>query len=261
MKLRHLLYLITGIPVFIIMVWFFAVPSDMLKEQIEYAVSQSGGSDIEARIKGFRKGVLLTIFADSIEISVDKTPAINMTDLSFNFDPGHLVHGDIAFLIDGRIGSGNIKGLVKFPAWGEINIEKAELTAIPYLTRFGIKMNGHVFSDINIKNDTVKVIFEVPELSIDDSTTIIPLLSTFRRLQGGLSVTGNNIIIDSISLEGEKGYARLKGSIRNGVMNMALEVMPIAEKLSSLESMLIGKYIVSPGYYVIPINGPLLQQR
>lgn len=257
MRLRRLLYVIIGIPVFIIMVWLFAVPSDLMKEQIENSIAQSGSANVEAEIKGFRKGLFLTIFADSIELNVDKAPALSITDLSFHFDPGHLIHGDLALLINGKIGTGTVIGLVKFPPWGEIKIEKAELDAISYLTRFGIRINGSVFSDININDDTVKVIFEVPDLSIDESTTIIPLLSTFRRLQGGLSVKGNNIVIDSISLEGEKGYARLKGNITNNNMNMALEVMPVAEKLTTLESMLIGKYIVSPGYYVVPVKGPL----
>ena len=73
-----------------------------------------------------------------------------------------------------------------------------------------------------------------------------------------VAIKNNIITFDSVSLEGDKGYARLKGRITNGYMNMALEIMPEAGKLTSLEKMLIGKYIVSPGYYVVPLKGPVM---
>jgi len=40
-------------------------------------------------------------------------------------------------------------------------------------------------------------------------------------------------------------------------MNLKLELMPDQDKLSDIESMLIGKYQVSPGYYAIPVRGPV----
>ncbi len=68
---------------------------------------------------------------------------------------------------------------------------------------------------------------DVPDLSIGDDSTVIPLLNTFRKLRGSLSVKGNTVMIDSVSLEGEKGYARLKGDIKNGVTDLSLELMPV----------------------------------
>jgi hypothetical protein len=38
-------------------------------------------------------------------------------------------------------------------------------------------------------------------------------------------------------------------------MDLVIELMPDRDKLNALESMMIGKYIVSPGYYVVPIKG------
>ncbi len=101
--------------------------------------------------------------------------------------------------------------------------------------------------------------FEIPDLDIAESAlSVIPFLNTFHKIQGALSIKNNIITFDSVSLEGEKGYARLKGRITNGYMNLSLEVMPEAGKLTSLEEMLIGKYIVSPGYYVVPLKGPVM---
>ena len=105
-----------------------------------------------------------------------------------------------------------------------------------------------------LKNNFLTVAFKVPDLDIDDSDSVIPLLNTFHRLQGSLSIENSIIKITSISLEGDKGYARLKGDIANRRLNLSLELMPDENKLSTGESMLIGRYIVSPGYYVIPIR-------
>ena len=73
-----------------------------------------------------------------------------------------------------------------------------------------------------------------------------------------LHLQANTIKIPSISLEGDKGYARIKGDITDGFMNLILELMPSTDELQPIESMLISKYQISPGYYVIPIEGPLL---
>ena len=94
---------------------------------------------------------------------------------------------------------------------------------------------------------------------------IVKLQISYSRLYGvGSPMTpdlnGNDLQVDSISLEGEKGFARLKGKINNGLADMTLELMPLKDSLNTLESMLIGKYIVSPGFYEIPINGPLAFQ-
>jgi hypothetical protein len=103
------------------------------------------------------------------------------------------------------------------------------------------------------------VTFKIPDLSIHESEIVIPLIETFHRIQGSFSITSNRIELESVSLEGDKGYARLKGNITNGVARLKLEIMPEAARLSSLETMLITKYFVSPGYYVVPLEGSLRQ--
>ena len=121
----------------------------------------------------------------------------------------------------------------------------------------GIKTNGHVSADILLKSKSALITFQVPDMDLRESTIIIPFINSFHRIHGALSVSGNDVKLESVSLEGDKGYARLKGDIRNNIMDLRLELMPAMEKLSSVESMLIGKYIVSPGYYVLPIKGPI----
>jgi hypothetical protein len=256
-KLRNIIYVAISIPVFLMLVWLFAIPDNLIREKIEDAIARSGNSNRGLSINGLKKGIFFIIYADSLKMKINNRPALEITDFAGSFSPRYLTDKKLGFAIRGKIGTGDINGILKLPLEGNIKIDRAELTAIPYLMQFDMDINGNVFSDINIRNDIVKVIFEVPDLNIDDSTSVIPLLNTFHRLQGALLIKGNTIKINSISLKGDKGYARLKGDIKNNVMDLILELMPIKDKLNALESMMIGKYIVSPGYYVVPIKGPL----
>ncbi len=257
--LRRFLYFIFGIPLFIVLVWFFAVPGDLIKEKIEEAVSNAGQGNVSASMRGFRKGLFISLYADSLDLYIDKISALEITDLSGRFDAGYLTQKRMAFSINGKIGTGSVNGLLKYPPEGEIKIDRAELDAIPYLSHLGIKCSGSLSADIHTANNNTKIVFRIPDLAVQETSLPIPFMDTFHRVQGVLSVTGNTVKIDSVSLEGDKGYARLKGAIVNKVMSLNLELMPNMDKLNTIESMLIGKYIVSPGYYVIPVKGPVIQ--
>ncbi len=257
--LRVSLIILVSIPIFIILIWLFAVPESLIKEQIDNALARSGNDNLRIIFDGMSKGPLLSLNADSINMEIDGKPAVAVTGFKCNFAPQYLAARELGFLIKGDIANGNLEGYFKLPVDGKIHIERAKLNSIPYLTNMGLDINGSLSSDITIQDESVTVEFEIPDLDIAESAlSVIPFLNTFHKIQGALSIKNNIITFDSVSLEGDKGYARLKGRIKNGYMNMALEVMPEAGKLTSLEKMIIGKYIVSPGYYVVPIKGPVM---
>lgn len=257
LKLQNIFYLLAGITIFLLLIWNVAVPDDLIREGLEDAVRRSGNGSLRLSIEGLKKGIFLTLHADSLNLQIDNEPALHVTDFSGRCSLRYLTGGELAFAIKGRIGTGDVYGILKLPLNADIKIAGAELNAIPYLRQFNIDIMGRVFSDITMDGHTARVVFKVPDLNIDDSGSVIPLLNTFSSLQGAMSLRADTIKIDSISLNGDKGYARLQGNITSNVMDLTLELMPYAGKLSDMESMLIGKYIVSPGYYVIPIKGPL----
>lgn len=258
MKIRNILYLIISVPVFFSLVWLFAVPTSLIQERIEDAIASSGNRELSLSINGLRKGIFLNLYADNLTLVIDQKPALQIVDFRMNITPRHLSDFRIAFTINGEMGGGKVNGTLKLPLDGTIDIERAELNDIPYLKRIGFDIYGNMSSEISVKGDSVKAVFQIPDLNIRDSVmTVIPLITSFRKMQGSLSLTGNSLKVDSVSLDGDKGYARLKGTITNGNMDLSLEMMPDADKLNAMESMLIGKYIISPGYYVVPIRGRL----
>lgn len=258
-RFRNLLYLAIGIPGFIVLTWLFALPDSLIKMTIEDSISSQGKSNINASIEGLRKGLFFTVYADSLELEIDKTTALRITDISSKINPLYLLKKQLAFSIKGKIGTGDIKGFFKLPERGSLKIEGAEINAIPYLASVGFGGSGLISAHLNLTNNTIDVIFKIPDADIHVSAMGIPLpINSFRKIQGALTLKENTIKVTSISLEGDRGYARLKGNVTSGFMNLILELMPSAGKLKPIESMLIGKYKISPGYYVIPIKGPFL---
>jgi type II secretion system protein N len=258
MKIRTVLYLIIGVPVFLSLAWLFVIPTNLIQERIEDAIASSGNGELSLSVTGLRKGIFLNLSADNLTLVLDQKPALEISDFRMNISPRHLPDFQLAFAINGEMGGGKVHGTLKLPLDGTIYIEQAELNDIPYLKRVGIDIYGKMSSEISVKGDSVNAVFRIPDLNIGDSAiTVIPLINSFRKMQGSLSLAGNNLKVDSVSLDGDKGYARLKGTITNGIMDLSLEMMPETRKLNTMESMLIGKYIISPGYYVVPIKGRL----
>jgi len=254
-KLLNILYVLAGILAFLILVWFFAIPVSLIKSNMEDVVARSGNSNMKLSIEGLSKGLFFNINADKLDLEIDNKSALIVTEFTGRFAPGYLLDGKLAVRIKGNMADGNLNGVLQFPVNGEITIERAALDKIPYLSRFGLDVKGSAYSNITLDIEAVNIFFKVPDLNIDESATIIPLLSTFHTLQGSVSIVKNMVEVESVSLEGDKGYARLKGNILNNRMDLAIELMPDRDKLNALESMMIGKYIVSPGYYVVPIKG------
>lgn len=259
-KLRNIVFILIAIPVFVILVWFFAIPDELLQERIEDLISTAGGARISASLKGLRKGLFFDIYAEGLALEMDGRPAIEIRDLWGSFNPLSLAKRELSFSMKGKIGTGEINGSFSFPRGGDMTIEEVELNAISYLTSLGIRINGHLSASLALQNDTMHVIFQVPDLDMGNSelAIIIPFVDSFNKLQGILTIRGNNVKVKSVTLEGERARARISGDITNGYSNLTLELMP-SVKLNSVESMLIGKYQVSPGYYVIPLKGQIFR--
>jgi type II secretion system protein N len=257
--LRKLLYLIIIIPVFIILVWSLALPDIFLKNSIEDSVDKYLDPDISTSINGFRKGLFFTVYADSIEFAIGDVPALSIKQIKSKINPFSSLKKQLSFSFNGRIGKGTVNGQFTLPGRGNLTVDRAELDAIPYLAAIGLKGRGLVSSVFSFANNIIDITFQIPDADIRGTAMGINLpINSFHKIQGTVSIKEKIISVKSISLETDKGYARLKGDIKNGFMDLSLELMPSAGKLDSLESMLLAQYQITPGYYVIPVKGPLL---
>jgi type II secretion system protein N len=90
---------------------------------------------------------------------------------------------------------------------------------------------------------------------------------TRMKAQGKVRVDNGKARLESFTLEGEGIYMRLSGDLPTGAsaavtpLNMNLEIMPKPDFLEKqkLVFMLLGKFMTSPGVYVVPIKGTLVK--
>lgn len=251
-------YALLGIAVFTVLVWFFAVPDDYILATIEEAVSVDKDTEMALSIDELRKGLFFSVYAERIQLRIKGRPAMNVTDLSVWINPVFFIRKEMSFSLNGSMGSGSIDGSFRLPGKGNLKINTAHIGSIPYLKVLGSDIGGFLSADILLSGNETQVLFKIRDLSVGGNGGLgLPLLDTFHTIQGVLKISGNTIMVKSLGLEGDKGYARVRGGITGGIMNLNLELMPQAGRLSKAELMMIERYQKSPGYYLIPIKGPV----
>jgi len=261
--LKKTLYIITAILLFTMLIWLVVVPDDLLRTGLEDALSVSLKGAFSVSISELRKSPLFLIHIKSILITMDGQEIIEIKDLNSRLNPLSLFNKKLYFTINGKTGrGGTVSGYLSIPTTGQkdqtgiLRIKGMELDSIPFLKSKGLEGEGHLSAVIRLNEGNAYIEFDIPDLEIVN--TEIPALSfmeTFHEVQGAININDGRIEIRSLGLEGEKGYARLRGYINRGGMDLTLELMPYPDKLTEMETMLIGRYEVSPGYYEIPIRG------
>lgn len=257
MQLRKIFIVPPAIILIVILAWLIVIPESLLQESIEQAASRPG-SNFALAIQGMNKGIFFSLSAERLTLSMQNSPALYIEKVSASPSAATLKKRNLTYRLDGSISGGTIHGEISVDGDGFLRIRDAALSGIPTIMRFGMNIKGTMTADISFDRSKATIRFQVPDLGIgDEALAVVPFVTSFRSIQGAVVVSDNVIKLESVSLDGGKGHARLRGSINNGIMDLALEVMPDMDKLTPLESMMIGKYIVSPGYYVIPIHAPL----
>jgi type II secretion system protein N len=84
--------------------------------------------------------------------------------------------------------------------------------------------------------------------------------------QGMIRISGDRLLLESFTIQGEGVYMRLSGDIPSGdvvnaPLNLILEIMPKPDfwERQKLVFLLLSKFMVSPGNFRIPIRGTLLK--
>lgn len=147
------------------------------------------------------------------------------------------------------------------------------LAEIPF---FKTVLSARVAGDIWIKGSAIRgpqglngeVRFEVKQLEFSGvKLGGLPLPDAANvRSQGMIRITGNQLRLESFTLQGEGLFMRLSGDIPavdsvNAPLNLILEIMPAPFFLErqKLVFLLLSRFMVSPGNFRIPVRGTLLK--
>jgi type II secretion system protein N len=241
--------------------WVIAVPGSVVVRAIEDSVKSDG---ISLQVEGFRKGLFYNFKADGLQINKAGEGLLSVGDLRGRIDLLKLITLKVAVPFEGRIGGGTLRGDAVFERNGyglRMDLDGAEAGELDFVRRAGLNGSGMLSGQLQMTDGRGEARFSIEEAKFDAlsySGVIVPL-NFFEQARGSVLFNGGgDIEVQSISLEGPGIFARAKGSIKAGMLDMKLELMPEESVVpENLLTAVIGQYKVSRGYYVIPLRTAL----
>lgn len=255
--LRHILALFFFLPVLLLLLWLFAVPEDLL---LNYMIEKASGAGYTVKAEGFKKGFFLSASSEKAEIIKGETPLITITDVSVRANPLYIFLLKLRLGFAGSVRRGSVSGwavIEKGGASAHIRAKDIEIADIPVLEKAG---GGTLEAEASFSPEGGDARFSVSNAKLKNTTVSgAPLpLGIFSSVKGSLNFRGSTVYIDPVSLEGKGVYARLKGTIEDKNADLRLEIMPEHGIIPDyLATALIGRFKVSPGYFVIKIKTTL----
>lgn len=245
-----------------VIVWgiWFVFTKESLQSLVEDAFTDDRGI---VELKGLEKGLFYNFSISRFVLKTSKSELISFENIKAHINPLHLLTLRMDISFKGNACGGNISGymhLKRNSAQGEIEINKAVMSEVPFLKLAGIKGTGTVSGKYVLANDNGHIDFFTEDAGFEPaffSGMKMPL-NFFSSIKGSLDIKGDIINIVSVSLEGKDVHARLKGSVKNAFIDLRMELMPgtsLAENPLFLAE--FEKNKVSPGYYVIAVKEQL----
>lgn len=258
--MKKILIALISIPVIFCGVWI-AVPGTSIKSFIENSISNER---LGLEVKGLKKGLFYNLSIDNLTLKSSGEELISSDNIYGRINPLSLMMLRLNLSLDGDIGGGNISGrmnLAKNNMQIGLDVKRANINRIPLFKLVGAQGTGTISGRFTMIDDTGHAEFVTKDASFEPaifSGVTVPL-NFFNSVRGCMDINENIINVISVALEGKDIHARLKGFIKDSVMDFNLELMPGA---SFIENPLfvygLEKYKVSPGYYLIPIKGRII---
>jgi type II secretion system protein N len=256
---KKILIALTAIPVIFWGIWI-AVPETSIQSIIENSISSN---KLGVEVKGLKKGLFYNLTIDRLTLKSSGDEQVSLNNIYGRINPLSFIMLRLSISFDGGIGGGNFSGrtnLTKNKMQIGLDINKANIAEIPLFKLIGIQGTGTVSGRFTMLDDTGHVEFVTKDSSFEPavfSGVNVPL-NFFNIIKGSVDIKRDIINVVSVALEGKDIHARLKGVVKDAVMDLNMELMP---GISFIENPLflagLEQYKISPGYYVIPVKGNL----
>jgi type II secretion system protein N len=238
-----------------------AVPVTAIQSIIEDSVHNQ---KFTLTVEGLKKGFFYRLYAESIVLKSAGAGLISLNAIHGTINPLSLIALRMDLSLKGRIGAGNFSGdarLSKNMITTNLDFMQLRLKDMQFLEIAGIHGTGALSGKFTLTDQRGHLEFLVNNAEIEPAVfagVTVPL-NFFNTVKGSVDIEGNTFHVASVSLEGTHIFARLKGVLKDNVMDLRMEVMP---QKSFLENPLflsqVDRYQVSPGYFVIPVKGNLV---
>ena len=240
--------------------WIIAVPESLLTNLVEGAMHDGS---LRLGVTDMRKGLFYNFSCGNITLTKNGKKLLSVNNIEGRINPLSLLLLKLNVLFSGDLSRGKVNGtidLFRGKSHVTVSVNGAELQYMPFFALLGIEGQGILSGNINIRNEKGTITFSAADTRFSPAAfagVAIPL-DVFTGARGAMTVDGSMLRIKSFALEGEGIYARLKGDITGGRMSLTMELMPQKSfRDQNLVFMALKRYEVSPGYYSIPLTGPL----
>lgn len=226
--------------------WHVVFTQELIEKYTPCFLSQYG---YLMEVQGFKRGMFLSISADKVILRKDnragvfKAPKIltlKKVQARFGFFPAGIY-------LQAQTFGGEVKAQSGLTRQLKMEIHNADLGQIG--EAFGFKAAGIL--DADIEGDQIK--FQMHNVRTDDAkfTAGYLPLNSFPEVKGLLSIGSRGVAIKSLLLEGQDGYANIKGNISGGYLEGVVEFTPSPK--NNLDKVLIA-YKTSQGNYKFPFK-------
>ena len=255
--------LIAGIlTLFIVLgLWFLAVPEDLIKARME----RLGGDRLQVEVAGLRKGLFYNFGSQRITLRRSADVLLFVDNFKGRINPLSLFRGRLTLFIRGDVSGGTIEGvtdLLRERDQVDLRMNQSSIEGIPWLARMGLRGKGILSGELRLDEGAGDLRFSIQDARFESgsSSGLVLPLNWFNKVKGTMTVIGNSIRVKSLSLEGEGIYARVKGEIVEGKLDVVVELMPDSSFIKTDKGFVfstIEHYKVSPGHYLIPIKSSI----
>jgi type II secretion system protein N len=261
---------IGGLLLFVTFVIVF-IPAGGVKGLLERVLQDAGYT---FRAGEFGKALPLGIKVRKLEVGDHRGLLFKADEAEVRLRLLPLLTGRLSFGYRAGIGGGEVRGGFSLNRGGEVDfqVSNVRLEEIPFFpTATGTRARGELKGEGSFTGRGSKTVGEarleirgvelagvrIGEMPLPDAT--------YDLVRGALKVNNGKAVIESATLQGEGIYVRLKGDfpvtapINGAPLNLTLELMPKPDFLEKQRFvfLLLARYLVSPGYYRIPVSGTL----
>ena len=274
MKILRPLYWVAGTAGAVIVFLFlalFLVPDRDVQDLAARLAEREGYG---LRATKFGMAFPIGLKAADLTISSDKGPLLNAKKASIRLRLLPLLTGKVSFGFRFDIGAGTVNGAISPNGGFAVDAAGIRLEDIPAFqtvagasVKGGLWLSGSMTGGEKGKETGGEVRLEVKDANVSGvKIGEIPLPDAdYSTVQGMIRRKGSTVLLESFTLQGEGLYVRLKGNfplttpVGAAPLDLALELMPKPDLLEKQKFvfLLLAKYLVSPGSYLIPVRGTL----
>jgi type II secretion system protein N len=271
--MRRLLITAAGAAAAIVLLAFlvyFFIPDRQLEGVVTRGAESAG---LTFTAKKFGKSLLpVGITATGVSIGTGKGTLLTADTLKLRLRLLPLLLGKVEIGYRLQIGAGQVRGEL-FPRGNgksTLAVQAVKLEDLPFfplVTGAQVKgeLNASGFLGSRQRSATGELQVEVKKADLRGiriGETPLPD-AAYDNVRGALKISGGKASLESLTLQGEGLYVRLKGDLpassplAAAPLNLTLELMPKPDFLEKQKFvfLLLTKYQSSPGHYQIPIRG------